>query len=102
MTNDSPDERSLAVYDARARFHASTLALMEETLKGLDSAGHEHLAARVLIECEQAQRGLRVMNALAAAWDRDFAERRQRRDQWESQIQQRYNKLAARYRQPRK
>jgi hypothetical protein len=99
VTNDPPDERSLAVYEARARFHASTLALLEETLKGLGGAEHEQLAGRVLALGEPARRGLRVMEALAATWHRDCAERRERREQWENEIRQRYGNLAERYRQ---
>ncbi|WP_334656881.1 hypothetical protein [Sphingomonas panaciterrae] len=101
MTNDPPDERSLAVYEARARFHASTLALVEEALAGLGSAEHEQLAARVLTLREQARCGLRVMKALAAAWCRDLTERQERRDQWEIEIQQRYKHLAERRQQRR-
>jgi hypothetical protein len=88
----------LAVYEARARFHASTLALVEETLAGLRSAGHEHLTERVFALREQARCGLRVMEALAATWHRDLTERQERRDQWESEIQQRYE----RYRKQRR
>ncbi|WP_197418489.1 hypothetical protein [Sphingomonas sp. CCH9-F2] len=72
--------------------------MAEETLAGLRSAGHVHLPERVLALREQARRGLRVMKALAATWHRDLAERQERRNQWESEIQQRYE----RYRKQRR
>ncbi|MCC2976636.1 hypothetical protein LK533_08100 [Sphingomonas sp. PL-96] len=102
MTNDHPDDRSLAAYQEAMRFHASTLALAEEALAGFRSAADEHLAARVLTLREQALRGLRVMEALIAAWHHDLAERQRWREQGEREIRERYEPLAERYRQRRR
>ena len=93
VTNDVPDERALAAYEARARFHASTLALLASTLPGLGQPEHTHLAARIVVLREEARRGLRVMRALAATWRRDIEERQRRSLQWEQELRERYRKF---------
>ena len=90
---EPPDDRALTAYLARARHHSSTIELANETIAGLQ--GHSdrgELVARSLALREQAQQALRVMQALAAAWDRDQAARQARRDQWEREIQQRFSR----------
>ena len=91
--NDPPDERALAIYEARARHHASTLTLLDETLVGPDRPKNVELLARVLKLREDARRGLRLMEALAATWHRDMAERQNRSHRREQEIRNRYNQF---------
>ena len=97
MTNDAPDDRSLAVYRARARLHAGRLAWSEEALLSLSNLDNEERKVRLLILREHARRSLRVMELLAAAWHRDHTERREWRDRAERVIRHRYDNLSARY-----
>jgi len=98
MANDPPDDRSLAVYEAGARFHASTLACLEKALISLSSTDNEGHKMFLLNLREQSLRGLRVMKLLAVTWHRDRAERQERRDTAERLIRQRYHDLTARHR----
>jgi len=98
MANDPPDNRSLAVYEAGARFHASKLACLEKALIGLSSTDNEGHKVFLLYLREQSLRGLRVMKLLAAAWHRDRAERQEWCDRAERLIRQRHHDLTARHR----
>jgi hypothetical protein len=99
MTNDAPDDRSLAVYRARATLHASRLAWSEKALLSLSNLDNEERKVRFLISREHARRSLRVMELLTAAWHRDHRERREWRGRAEQAIRHRYSNLAARYKQ---
>lgn len=94
MTNDPPDDGALAAYEARAHHHAGTIALADATLAGLrDHPARAELMARALMLREQAQRNLHVMQALAAAWHRDKAERQTWYVRWEREIRERYRRF---------
>jgi hypothetical protein len=99
VANDPPDDRSLVLYETGSRLHASTLAWTEDALIGVSCMDDEERIARVLSLREQARRGLRVMELLAAAWHRDHAERRGWRDEAEKLLRRRYEELAARPKQ---
>ena len=99
MANDPPDDRSLAVYEAGALFHASTLACLEKALVSPSSTDNDEGHRVLLLNLrEQSLRGLRVMKLLAATWHRDRAERQEWRDRAEQLIRQRYQDLTARHR----
>lgn len=98
MANDPPDDRSLAVYEAGALLHASTLACLEKALISPSSTDNEGHRVLLLNLREQSLRGLRVMKLLAATWHRDRAERQEWRDRAERLIRQRYHDLTARHR----
>lgn len=98
MANDPPDDRSLAVYEAGALFHASTLARLEKALISPSSTDNEGHRVLLLNLREQSLRGLRVMKLLAETWHRDRAERQEWRDRAEQLIRQRHHDLTARHR----
>lgn len=92
--NEPPDDRALAAYEARTRHHESIIALVDLTLAGLrDHSDSATMVTRALSIRDEAQRGLRVMKALVAAWDRDSLERQAHRDQWESEIRARFTRF---------
>jgi hypothetical protein len=87
------------VSETGARLHASTLAWSEKILISLGSTDNEERKVRLLTFREQARRGLRVMELLAAPWHRDHAKRQEGHDRAERVIRKRYKNLAARHNQ---
>ena len=97
MINDPPDDRSLAVYAARARLHADTLAWSDDALISLNGTDSKERKVRLLALQEQARRGLRVTELLLATWQRDHAERQEWRDRAERVVRERYKDFSRRH-----
>ncbi|RYF03000.1 MAG: hypothetical protein EOO77_31715 [Oxalobacteraceae bacterium] len=93
MTNDPPNERVLAMYEAWARQYELTLATFDaDASKGVtpQDACHHSRADTALF---QARIGLCVTRALIATWHRDNDERLEQRTRWEQEIAMRYKPL---------